>query len=156
MKITRLPAENAHELWKLFCVVHDLHVKEQPDRYIRPDKAEALAWLRDEIADPARIALVARGEDGRPLGYILCKKRRGAANPVSPPKNHGVIEHISVLPECHRMGVGRALIDALKEHLTAEGYTHMSVTYASFNDASAGLMRSVGLMPKIIYAEREI
>lgn len=156
MKISELHPESAHELWDLFCVVHDLHVEQQPERYIRPDKAETLEWLRSEIEDPARVALVAREASGRPLGYILCKKRRGAENPVSPPKNHGVIEHISVLPECHRMGVGRALIDTLKEHLTTEGYTHMSVTYATFNEASAGLMRAAGLMPKITYAEGEI
>lgn len=156
MKISELSAESAHELWDLFSVVHNLHVEKQPERYIRPDKAEALNWLRREIEDPARVALVAREESGRPVGYILCKKRRGAENPVSPPKNHGVIEHISVLPECHRQGIGHALIDALKRHLSAEGYTHMSVTYATFNDASAALMRSVGLLPKITYAEGEI
>ncbi|MBI1494576.1 GNAT family N-acetyltransferase [Halocynthiibacter styelae] len=157
MRITQLPAENAHELWPLLRVVHDLHVLHQPERNIAdPDKDDCIAWLREMLSDPAYVALVARDENAHPMGYVLGRKRRGPEAPVSPPKNHGMIEHISVLPDYHRQGIGRALIDALKEHLADEGYTHMSVTYAMFNEASAALMRSVGLTPKIIYAEGEI
>ncbi|WP_052245311.1 GNAT family N-acetyltransferase [Halocynthiibacter namhaensis] len=154
MNITRLPAAQAHELWPLLCVVHDLHVDHQPQRYVaNPDRDQCVTWLSETLKGPDHIAFVARDLEGTAIGYILCHKRSGADAPMIPARNHGLIEHISVLPSHHRQGIGHALIEVLREHLKDEGYTTMGAIYGTFNAASAELMKSAGLLPVSNYAE---
>ncbi|WP_259998187.1 hypothetical protein [Leisingera sp. M523] len=51
------------------------------------------------------------------------------------------------------MGVGKALVEAMRAQALAAGATVVAATYAPFNTASAALMQGMGMDPVLTMAE---
>jgi len=85
-------------------------VRDDADSWARR-KANYVEWLGEE----GTFVLVARDDAGRAVGYAV------AFPAGESPTWHGLeraiqIADLSVLPEARRRGVGRALIEAVREH----------------------------------------
>lgn len=108
--------------------------------------------------EPERV-LVAANDDDEPVGYVLCcadpkkfsrmtktvyKKRLNAVCKGKNiefiaarlllffmPKKYRVHLHIDILPEYQRQGIGRALMDELRDRLHRDGIPYLSVLAVS-------------------------
>ena len=64
-----------------------------------------------------------------------------------------MVHHIITAKAFRRMGVGLALLNAVKHQAETLDIDTISTTYAPFNAASAALFQSFGLQPVMVAAE---
>ena len=113
------PTAGLDELRPLWLALKDWHgqvapeiggLRDDEDSWARR-KANYLDWLGEEGA----FILVARNDDGRAIGYAVAFPAgesptwRGLEAAIK-------IADLAVLPEARRQGIGRALIEAVREH----------------------------------------
>ena len=153
MTIRPLMADESHRLLPLLHQVHALHVDHQPERYPPlQNNAETLDWLSGWLKGENMHCLVAE-EGGSLSGYAIYEIEHRPAMPLRHAETRGMLHHIAVDHTHRRQGIGRALVQAVRARLNADGITILATTYASFNKASAQLIADAGLAPKMIYAE---
>lgn len=154
MKITDIPADEAHRLLPLLHDVHALHVEQQPGRYAaNPADADLASWLQDWLGQDNVFALGAESPQRALLGYAIWELEQRPALPVRAAETRAMLHHIAIAEAWRRMGVGKALISTLKDRATAKGATVVATTYAPFNTASGALMQSMGMEPVMTMAE---
>lgn len=154
MQLIEIPPAGAKRLLPLLQDLHTLHATHQPDRHTAaPAEADLEAWLTDWLADDSVTAMAAESPQGSLLGYALYQIETRPMLPVRPAETRAMLHHIAVRKNWRRMGVGQALVAAVKARAVQVGATVVATTYAPFNTASAGLMRSMGLEPVLTLAE---
>jgi GNAT superfamily N-acetyltransferase len=152
--IRPITSDDAACLLPLLAQVQAIHARARPDHYREATAPEeVLAYLRDWLAGEATTALVAFAPDGTALGYLIFEIETRELSPLRPAQRRGMLHHISVDEAWRRSGIGSALIEAMKAQLRAQGVTRVVTIYATFNSASAALMRKAGLEPFNIIAE---
>ncbi len=154
MKIVPLSPAEAPRLVPLLLDLHQLHVDHQPARHkANPDEAALITWLTDWIAQDAVHALAAESPQGGLLGYVIFEEQERPDLPVIVGGTRVYLHHIAVKDAMRGMGIGKALVSAVKAHAQSINAVSLQTTYAPFNTASAGLMQAMGLEPVIIQAE---
>lgn len=154
MKIIEIKTGEAHRLLPLLQDLHALHAAYQPERHIPAPGSEALAaWLREWLEEEQVCALAAESPQGKLLGYAVYELQHRPALPVRPAETRAMLHHISVTEAWRRMGVGKALVEAMKARALDAGATVIAATYAPFNTASAALMKGMGMEPVLTMAE---
>jgi ribosomal protein S18 acetylase RimI-like enzyme len=155
--IRPLDAAEAGAIVPLLHQVQALHVAAHPDLF-RADVADAdiASELTDWLARDGVSALVAASPEGALVGYLICEiEDRPATALMVEVRRRAVLHHIAVDAAWRRRGVATRLVAALRARLRDEGITRVRTVYYAFNDASAALMRSAGLVPLMITAEGE-
>ncbi|OIQ45953.1 MAG: GNAT family N-acetyltransferase [Roseobacter sp. MedPE-SW] len=154
MKILDLPAIEAGRLIPLLQELHGLHVAHHPARYpASPSDAELQHWLQDWLAQDSVTALIAESPQGALLGYVIFEVEHRPPLPVRFKETRVMVHHIIAAKAFRRMGVGLALLNAVKHQAKSQGINTIATTYAPFNTASAGLFQNLGLQPVITVAE---
>lgn len=106
-----------------------------------PDLAEMTA-RKDAIVTDGYPYLVAE-TDGRIAGYAYASKYR-----PRPAYRHTVENSVYVANDTHRRGIGRALLDALIERCTEQGFRRMvAIIGDSGNAPSIKLHERLGFLP---------
>jgi ribosomal protein S18 acetylase RimI-like enzyme len=155
--IRPIAPEEADCIVPLLLQLHALHAEARPAHHNpTPDPDEALAFLRGWLGEEETTALVAFAPDGTALGYLLVGIETRGPTLLRPAQRRGMLHHIAVDQGARRLGIGSALIDAMKAHLRTHGVTRVVAIYATFNTASAALMRKAGLAPFNVIAEGEV
>jgi ribosomal protein S18 acetylase RimI-like enzyme len=100
---------------------------------------EALAWAL--IADPQRegMQLIARGEDGEPLGFATVFWSWQTLSAA----RAGVMNDLYVVPEARGQGVGRALIEECRRRAGDRGAAELVWETALDNETAQRLYRSL-------------
>jgi GNAT superfamily N-acetyltransferase len=154
MDICELSSSETARIIPLLQELHALHVHEQPQRHAPEPSDQALQdWLTEWLQQEGVIALQAQSPQGALLGYLIYELQERPALPVRAAERRAMLHHIAVQESWRRMGVGKALIGAMKARLATDGIGILQTTYAPFNAASAALMRGMGLEPVLITAE---
>lgn len=154
MNIIEVPASDAGRLLPLLHDLHALHVHHQPRRHVAEPSSDALeVWLKDWLGKDTVTALAAESPQGALLGYALFEIEQRPALPVRAAETRGMLHHIAVAEAWRRMGVGKALVEAMKTRALAQGASVIAASYAPFNTASAALMQGMGMEPVITVAE---
>ncbi|MEP4035991.1 GNAT family N-acetyltransferase [Pseudophaeobacter sp.] len=154
MKILDLPPSEAARLIPLLQDLHDLHVTHQPARYpAAPSDAALGQWLQDWLQEEAITALIAESPQGALLGYVIFGIEHRPPLPVRFEETRVMVHHIATAAAFRRMGVGLALLNAVKHRAKSQSINTIATTYAPFNTASAGLFQSLGLQPVMTMAE---
>lgn len=108
----RATADDAATLAQLNGHVQSWHAEHYPEAFHPLPDPEALAgWFRERLADPAITAFLI-GEPA--LGYALCQLQTREPSLFSPAVRRLLIDHIAVVPEARRQGLGRALLEAAR------------------------------------------
>jgi GNAT superfamily N-acetyltransferase len=155
MEIIDIPPAGAARLVPLLEDLHAIHVAGQPGRHrADPPAAELEGWLADWLKDPDVHALAAESPTGALLGYLIYAVEERPALPVRDAETRLMLHHVAVQEAWRRMGVAKALMEAMKARADRDGIRVITATYAPFNAASAGLMASQGLEPVLTVAER--
>lgn len=154
MEITELTPDDTPRLMPLLLDLHGLHVTHQPERYpVITDKTALEDWFRGFIASETTTTLGALSPQGALMGYLVYDLEDRPAVPIRTPERRAMLHQIAVAPAFRRLGVGRALANRMRTDALAAGANVIATTYAPFNKASEGLMRSLGLCPVNIMAE---
>lgn len=95
-------------------------------------------WVENSLAGRADAFLVARGDDGQPLGFLTC--RISAADDAP----HGVIELVAVDPRAQGQRVGRRLVDASLRWFAQAGAPSVEVGTQVDNLAAVRLYQRAG------------
>ena len=154
MHLRPLPAQEAATLVPLLQDLHALHVAHQPERHPADPCPQVLsAWLADWLKDDTVHALVAESPTGAIMGYVIWEFQERSASPLTTGGARAMVHHVMVAAPFRRLGVGKALLKAVRDQAQAEGAVRIAASYAPFNTASAALMASMGLRPASIHAE---
>lgn len=154
MEILDLPPSQASRLVPLLQELHALHVEHQPARYpAAPSDAALEQWLQGWLQEDAITALIAESPQGALLGYTIFGIEHRPPLPIRFEETRVMVHHIATAKAFRRMGVGQALLTAVKQRAEAECVSTIATTYAPFNSASAGLFEGLGLQPVVTMAE---
>lgn len=154
MQLHPLPAAEAATLVPLLQELHALHAAQQPNRYPADPCPDALSvWLADWLAQDGIHALVAQSPTGAIMGYVIWELQARSATPLSRGGAKAMVHHVIVGEPFRRLGVGKALLRAMRDQGRDLGAVRIGASFAPFNTASAGLMTSMGMAPASIYAE---
>ncbi|UWQ76123.1 GNAT family N-acetyltransferase [Leisingera sp. M658] len=150
MKIIEIPAVEADRLLPLLQDLHALHAAHHTPA---PDSTGLAAWLQEWLREETIFALAAESPQGALLGYLIYELQNRPALPIRAAETRAMLHHISVTEAWRRMGVGKALVEAMRAQALAAGATVVAATYAPFNTASAALMQGMGMDPVLTMAE---
>ena len=130
--------------------VQAIHAAAVPSRFKTPGPetftvADASAF----IAQPGYFGLIAEWA-GAPVGYAIARLMQNPETPFAYPSKMLYVHQISVRPEYRRRGVGRALLDCLKQKGSAAGATRLTLEAWAFNSAALDFFQGYGLAPASI------
>jgi len=135
------------------------HLAESPvfSRLPPMPEAEAVAELESDLHDPRYTYLVAEHE-GRVIGSaIACSlEMSSGATGLNRPLNAGFLGFAAVLPEARRLGVGRALGEAVLAWSCDEGYVSIATDWRSTNLEADRAWRGMGFRPTFRRLHRAI
>lgn len=112
-------------------------------------RAQYAGWL----ADGEGFGLVARDDDGAPLGYAFVLMGEGSATwPLG--ERNGEVETLAVLPEARGGGVGAALLAAARREASDRGAKGIALLVAEGNDDAMRFYEREGFRPfaRLVFA----
>jgi GNAT superfamily N-acetyltransferase len=118
-------------LMRAYCDFYDVH----------PGDADLEALARALIADPEHegVQLIARSEEGEPLGFATVYWSWQTLNAA----RAGVMNDLFVVPEARGQGVGRALIEECRRRCRERGATRLVWETAPDNETAQRLYRAL-------------
>jgi ribosomal protein S18 acetylase RimI-like enzyme len=131
-----------------------MHHEADPSRFLLVDRVEEgyARWLSREIArtEAAIVLVAARGE--AIVGYAYGTLEGRDWNMLL--DTHGAVQDIFVSAEARRVGVGRALVDALVHALEALGAPRIVLSTMVGNEGAQRVFRACGFRPTMIEMTR--
>ena len=113
-----------------------------------PYRVDPGARAMAAVEDPDAIVLLGC-IDGTPIGYGLM-----TVAPVSDGSLHAVVDELFVDPEARSVGVGEALIEALKAEALARGAVAIQSTALPGDRATKNFFESQGMVARAILVHR--
>ncbi|SEL25074.1 GNAT family N-acetyltransferase [Streptacidiphilus jiangxiensis] len=140
--------DDAPLLARLNGIVHELHVAHRPDLFVDSPGQDALeALFRARLGDPSVTAFVADDSDGRSLGYAQARVVSWDASALVQPDRVVSLDQIAVVPEAGGMGVGSALLEAVRDMGRKAGCRRLVTEVWDFNEGARAFYDAAGLQP---------
>lgn len=157
-EIVRGTVEDLDDLRPLWLALRTHHHAVAPE--LGPVRGDEDTWSRRRAqyegwltTDPRNVVLIARdGDGGRAIGYAF-----GLVVDVNSATwaSDGVrvleVETLSVLPEARGAGVGRRLLQGLRDEVAARGYDRLALTVVAANRDALRFYEREGLTPEFVY-----
>jgi ribosomal protein S18 acetylase RimI-like enzyme len=131
--------------------VQGVHATALPRLFKRPEpQSFPPSALRELLAKPENVVLLARlGPE--PAGYVYAEIVRRPETSLRFAHTMIYLHHISVAVAYRKVGVGRALIEAVRKRGAEQGISTLALDVWSFNEPARRFFRRCGLTP---YNER--
>jgi len=123
-------------LARMNAVVQALHHDAVPTWFKPPDESGAANLFRQYLDDPGVHLFLAETEEGEPLGYVMARVLDPPATPLTYGATVVEVDQIAVTPGRRREGVGRALVDAVKQLSDDVGADRLHLTVWDFNEGA--------------------
>lgn len=157
VEIVRGTVEDLDDLRPLWLALRTHHhevapelgpVRDDDDTWSRR-RAQYEGWL---TTDPRHLVLIARDDDGRAIGYAFgLVVDADSATWASDGVQVLEVETLSVLPEARGEGVGRRLLQGLRDEVAARGYDRLALTVVAANRDALRFYEREGLTPEFVY-----
>jgi ribosomal protein S18 acetylase RimI-like enzyme len=144
MKIRSATVTDAHALAELGAIVQALHHQRHPDLFKPADPIAAYPHYRQALADPQVWAFLAEVGD-QAVGYVLVRVVSVPDTPFTWSATTVDIDEVGVHPDVRRQGVGRALLDRVRELAAALGAHRLHLSVWEFNEAAQRFFAAQGL-----------
>ena len=124
--------------------VQRLHAEHYPDLFKMPQREDfAVPFLDEMLADPTVRIFIAE-EDGRAIGYLMCKLFERPESLFTYTNRFLQVEHISVHPDLQRQGVGTALMNRVEELAREIGVPKIQLDSWDFNTEAHTFFERMG------------
>jgi ribosomal protein S18 acetylase RimI-like enzyme len=124
--------------------VQGLHAEHHPESFKMPQSDEfAVAFFDEMLADPAASLFIAE-ENGRAIGYIICKLFERPENLFHYVHRFLQIEHIAVRPDAQQHGAGTALMNQAGELAREIGVLRIQLKSWAFNSKAHAFFEGFG------------
>jgi ribosomal protein S18 acetylase RimI-like enzyme len=113
--------------------VQSLHAEHHPQVFKMPRSDDfALGFFDEMLATPEITAYIAE-EEGRPMGYILCRLVDRPENAFTHAARYLLVDQISVRPDAQRKGIGTALLRQAEDFARELGLAKLQLDSWDFN-----------------------
>lgn len=131
----------------LYQEVDDLHLCLASDTFRRPEELlRSREWLAGIAADPEALLLVSEIDDVI-VGLVEAAAGETKSLPFLVQKRFVTVYTLAVSSECRRRGVGRALMDAVREWAREQGAAEIRLTVYEANRQAAAFYEALGYTP---------
>ena len=130
------------------------HAELVPHIIKRVDPATTKAWCAAQLADPAYTIFLAEGPDCRPLGALMLHIKIYPDTPVMHAVKLAFVDELFVVADARRLGIGKALIMAAREHAVAAGCEGLSLNVWGANKLAIDAYLSMGF--ETVYQRMEL
>ncbi|MGI9383113.1 MAG: GNAT family N-acetyltransferase [Methyloligellaceae bacterium] len=146
IEIRAATSADADAVASLNADVQAIHAAAVP--WLFKDQALGAAQVERLLEKPDNFVLLAcAGSES--VGYVFAELRRFPETPLTHAYQALHVHHISVLEAFRKAGVGRALMDALRNTGEDIGVARITADVWSFNDGARRFFASCGLSPYI-------
>lgn len=153
LKIEEVVPDQIERVRELMLTLHRHEIAVQPALGSAPGRSDDEFWAHYSggfarwYADGG-IALIAV-VDGRDAGFLFATEREGLFGFRSS-ERIGYVEDIAVLEADRGLGVGRALMDAVRARFRDRGYSHFELSSVPGNESARDFYRRLGLEPAAV------
>lgn len=106
-----------------------------------PVSVEGVEYYMKSLMDPEKVVLIAEDDQKKPLGYVIASSvNKWRYRKVKT----GELENMYVVPRARRKGIGRLLVDDVKQWLKAKGVDRMYVSAYINNTKAVNFYQSNG------------
>lgn len=106
-----------------------------------PVSVEGVEYYMKSLMDPEKLVLIAEDDHKRPLGYVIASSvNKWRYRKVKT----GELENMYVVPRARRKGIGRSLVDEVKQWLKAKGVDRIYVSAYTNNTQAIDFYQSNG------------
>ncbi|MET8289495.1 GNAT family N-acetyltransferase [Streptomyces sp. NPDC005132] len=145
IKIRTASSDDASLLASLNGIVHELHVGHRPDLFTdTPEQDVVEALFLAQLSDPSVTAFVADSSDGRTLGYAQARVVRWDSSALVRSDLVVSLDQIAVVPDAAGMGVGSALLEAVREVGRKAGCRRLVTEVWDFNEGARAFYDAAG------------
>jgi ribosomal protein S18 acetylase RimI-like enzyme len=102
------------------------------------------------LAGPDAFVIIARRDDGTPVGYVLAHVHEGADDTWPTGERIGDVESLAVLPAARGRGLGSLLLDAAEARLLSAGARDVQITVMAGNEDADRFYRRRGMTPVLV------
>lgn len=103
-----------------------------------------IPWLKEVVADPDRVSLIAEG-DGKMAGFLMAQIKRESDDFYEAP--YLTVSHLSVDRSVRRSGIGRALMDRVLAIARERGMKAVDLEVLVRSGPAVKLYESLGFTP---------
>lgn len=153
IKVEEIGSGEIERARELMLTLHRHEVAVQPALGSAPARSDQAFWDHyrggfDRWHADGGIALIAVQGD-RDVGFLFATEREGLFGYQSSARI-GYVEDIAVLEDVRGAGVGRALMDAVRERFGERGYSHFELSSVPGNEDARAFYRRLGLEPAAV------
>jgi ribosomal protein S18 acetylase RimI-like enzyme len=122
---------------------HDYHRRSLKGelRTVRPESSEAV--FARLLALPNSVYFVAEA-GRRVVGYVHCELRTQPAGPTTRGRSYGYVNTLAIATDYRRRGVGRTLMELVREWAFGQEISEIELNVFDFNQAAVELYESLG------------
>ncbi|MBW2410321.1 MAG: GNAT family N-acetyltransferase [Deltaproteobacteria bacterium] len=144
MKLRPATKEDYDILFELFCEIQTLHYETRPDIF-RPAKKDQLFFdYFDRVIESGNHHLMMGFDDDKAFGYIYYVINHLPQNIYRPEKRVIYINHILVTKGYQGRGLGRALINHVRDIARKETIKEIGLDVWAFNEKAIGFFKKQG------------
>ena len=138
--IRKAGADELHRIADLKRQIHQLHVDGRPDLFAPMQDDDVYQAHAQEKG--MHLFLAEKGD--AVVGYALITYVHRPAGPYMCERKFMHVEEFCVDENCHRQGVGRMLMEALRQDAAESGYPRLELDVWAFNEGARKFYESIG------------
>ena len=150
--VRKAGAEEIHRIAHLKQQIHQLHVDGRPDLFASMQSFD----VYEEHALSKGMQLFLAEKDETVLGYALITYIHRPAGPYMCERFFMHVEEFCVDENCHRQGVGRKLMEALRADAAENHCPRIELDVWAFNEGARQFYESVGFQTYRYFVEMNI
>ena len=132
--------------------VNELHVEGRPDIFKPGFPSELENYLYTVWEDSQKDVVVA-DEDGRILGFAILNSVHRPENPYMRQRDFLDVDEICVEASARRQGVGRGMIDFIRQLARDRGFQRVELNLWEFNRDALAFYEEIGFTTYRLYME---
>ena len=133
----------------------DVHHQGYPDLFPAPPEEIPDETMREMFFADNALVLVCE-KSGKISGYAYGTERKVENSHFTIERRYIQVNDLYVLPECRKQGIGRALLEACREHSLKRGISTLEIGVYAFNQDALVFYNKLGYTPYAIRLSKKI
>jgi ribosomal protein S18 acetylase RimI-like enzyme len=146
LRVRRAEAGDAALVSRLNADVHAVHAAGLPERFKPPGPGTFPPSMVVGLLGRAETLIFLAYAGADPVGYVYAEVMRRPENAIRYDASMVYIHHISVSPDYHGQGIGKALLGAVRAAGREAGIERIGLDVWMFNDGARSFFRSQGFV----------